>query len=236
MKKKMFFAAPLVLAAQLLYGQQQDCKSYYFLQNNAEVEMSIYDGKSELVAKNIEKVLNVNRTANVISSNFSTTLKDANGKDLSTGKGKFKCTGSEILLDMQMAMPNIPQLQNMKMEAGSDEVFLSYPATLKEGQTLPGGEKQMSGNMNGMEISMTLKVSDRKIVGKEKVTTPAGTWECFKISYKLGLSVQMMGTNFPMDLDVNATEWFAPGFGIVKTNSERGGSLLGSMQITAFKK
>ncbi len=232
----MFFAAPLVLAAQLLYGQQQDCKSYYFLQNNAEVEMSIYDGKSELVAKNIEKVLNVNRTANVISSNFSTTLKDANGKDLSTGKGKFKCTGSEILLDMQMAMPNIPQLQNMKMEAGSDEVFLSYPATLKEGQTLPGGEKQMSGNMNGMEISMTLKVSDRKIVGKEKVTTPAGTWECFKISYKLGLSVQMMGTNFPMDLDVNATEWFAPGFGIVKTNSERGGSLLGSMQITAFKK
>lgn len=232
----MFFAAPLILAAQLLYGQQQDCKSYYFLQNNAEVEMSIYDGKGELVAKNIEKVLNVNRTANVISSNFSTTLKDAKGKDLSTGKGKFKCTGSEILLDMQMAMPNIPQLQNMKMEPGSDEIFLSYPATLKEGQTLPGNEKEMRGNMNGMEISMTLKVSDRKVVGKEKITTPAGTWECFKISYKLGFTVQMMGTNFPMDLDVNATEWFAPGFGIVKTDTERGGSTLGSMQITAFKK
>ncbi|WPV69414.1 hypothetical protein [Chitinophaga sp. LS1] len=236
MKKKMFFAAPLILAAQLLYGQQQDCKSYYFLQNNAEVEMSIYDGKGELVAKNIEKVLNVNRMANVISSNFSTTLKDTKGKDLSTGKGKFKCTGSEILLDMQMAMPNIPQLQNMKMEAGSDEIFLSYPATLKEGQTLPGNEKEMRGNMNGMEISMTLKVSDRKVVGKEKITTPAGTWECFKISYKLGFTVQMMGTNFPMDLDVNATEWFAPGFGIVKTDTERGGSTLGSMQITAFKK
>jgi len=232
----MFFAAPLILAAQLLYGQQQDCKSYYFLQNNAEVEMSIYDGKGELVAKNIEKVLNVNRTANVISSNFSTTLKDAKGKDLSNGKGKFKCTGSEILLDMQMAMPNIPQLQNMKMEPGSDEIFLSYPATLKEGQTLPGNEKEMRGNMNGMEISMTLKVSDRKVVGKEKITTPAGTWECFKISYKLGFTVQMMGTNFPMDLDVNATEWFAPGFGIVKTDTERGGSTLGSMQITAFKK
>lgn len=232
----MFFAAPLILAAQLLYGQQQDCKSYYFLQNNAEVEMSIYDGKGELVAKNIEKVLNVNRTANVISSNFSTTLKDAKGKDLSSGKGKFKCTGSEILLDIQMAMPNIPQLQNMKMEAGSDEIFLSYPASLKEGQTLPGGEKEMRGNMNGMEISMTLKISDRKVVGKEKITTPAGTWECFKISYKLGFTVQMMGTNFPMDLDVNATEWFAPGFGIVKTDTERGGSTLGSMQITAFKK
>ncbi|RFM36010.1 TapB family protein [Chitinophaga silvisoli] len=236
MKKKMFLAASLVLAAQLLYGQQQDCKSYYFLQNNAEVEMSIYDGNGKLVAKNIEKVLNVNRTANVISSNFSTTLKDENGKDLSTGKGKFKCTGAEILLDMQMAMPNIPQLQNMKMEGGSDEIFIAYPSTMKEGQALPGGEKEMRGNMNGMEISMTLKVSDRKVVGKEKVTTPAGTWECFKIAYKLGLSVQMMGTNFPMDLDVNATEWFAPGFGIVKTDTERGGSMLGSMKITAFKK
>lgn len=232
----MFFAASLVLAAQLVYGQQQDCKSYYFLQNNAEVEMSIYDGNSKLVARNIEKVLNVNRTANVISSNFSTTLKDENGKDLSTGKGKFKCTGTEILLDMQMAMPNIPQLQNMKMEAGSDEIFISYPSNLKEGQSLPGGEKEMRGNMSGMEISMNLKISDRKVAGKEKITTPAGTWECFKITYKLGLSVQMMGTNFPMELDVNATEWFAPGFGIVKTDTERGGSILGSMQITAFKK
>lgn len=232
----MFFAASLVLAAQLLYGQQQDCKSYYFLQNSAEVEMSIYDGNNKLVAKNIEKVLNVNRTANVISSNFSTTLKDENGKDLSSGKGKFKCTGSEILLDMQMAMPNIPQLQNMKMETGGDEIFIAYPSNLKEGQSLPGGEKEMRGNMNGMEISMNLKVSDRKVVSKEKITTPAGTWECFKITYKLGLSVQMMGTNFPMDLDVNATEWFAPGFGIVKTDTERGGSILGSMQITAFKK
>lgn len=236
MKRKMFFAAPFILAAQLLYGQQQDCKSYYFLQNNAEIEMSIYDGKGTLVAKNIEKVLNVNRTANVISSNFSTTLKDAKGKNLSNGSGKFQCNGTEVLLDLQMAMPNIPQLQNMKMEPGSNEIYLSYPATLKEGQTLAGGEKEMHGNMNGMEISMLLKVSDRKVGAKEKITTPAGTWDCYKITYKLSFTVQMMGTNFPMDLDLNATDWFAPGFGIVKTDSERGGTLMGSMQITSLKK
>lgn len=219
----------------MLYAQQ-DCKSYYFLQNHAEIEMTLYDGKGAAVGKSIEKVQTVNREGNVISSTFTTTLKDDKGKDLSSGNGKFVCNGTDVQLDMQMAMPNIPQLQNMKMESGGNDIFLTYPANLKEGMTLPGGEKEMTGNMNGMEIAMTLKISDRKVVGKEKVTTPAGSWDCYRLTYNLSLSVKMMGTTFPMDLTINTVEWFAPSFGIVKTESEREGQLLGSMKLTSLKK
>lgn len=231
MKKSLFFVAWLLAVAGIVAAQ--DCKNYYYLLNNAEVEMSIYDSKNAVVAKNVYNVLSVSKDGAGLTSKFNTSLKDAKGKEMSSGKGEFKCTGDNILIDMQMSMPNIPQLQNMKM-ASEGSAFLSYPSSLKEGQALPDASYEMSGNANGMDMSMQYKVTDRKVAGKEKITTPAGSWDCFKITYNMNLSMTMMGMNMPMQL--TAAEWFAPGFGVVKTESAKDGNKVGSMLITKLKK
>lgn len=231
MKKGLFFVAWLLVAVNTLSAQ--DCKNYYYLLNNAEVEMSIYDSKDAVVAKNVYNILSVNKEGTSTVSNFSTSLKDAKGKEMSSGKGQFKCTGDNIFIDMQMSMPNIPQLQNMKM-ASEGSAFLSYPSSLKEGQTLPDASFEMNGNANGMDMSMQYKVTDRKVAGKEKITTPAGSWDCFKITYNMNLSLKMMGMNMPMQMA--AAEWFAPGFGVVKTESVKDGKRVGGTLITKVKK
>jgi hypothetical protein len=166
-------------------------------------------------------------------SDFTATFKDTKGKVLSSGKGKFKCTGSNVMMDMQMSMPNIPQLQNMKMESEGN-AFLNYPTSLKEGQTLPDGSFEMKGNANGMDMGLQYKVTDRKVTAKEKVTTAAGSWDCYKITYNMSLSMKMMGMNIPMDLA--AAEWFAPGFGVVKTETFKDDKPMGHMEITRLKK
>jgi hypothetical protein len=232
MKKSLVFIAVLVASVNSLVAQ--DCKTYYYLRNNSEVEMSVYDAKGEVVAKNVYNVQSVNKEGTALVADFTTTVKDAKGKELSSGKGKVKCDGDNLLIDMQMNMPNIPQLQAMKMETGTGSSFLTYPSAMKVGQTLPEGAFEMNSNTNGMDVTLQYKISDRKVIAKEKITTPAGSWDCFKVTFNISLSLKMMAMSMPFDLI--GAEWFAPGFGVVKTESYKDGQLMGSMQITGLKK
>ena len=63
--------------------------------------------------------------------------------------------------------------------------------------------------------------------GKESITTPAGTWNTYKITYHNKVTMKI-GIGIPMNMDV--TEWYAPGFGVVKT--EASGN---KMEITAVR-
>lgn len=231
MRKILFFIACLSMTVNALSAQ--DCKNYYYLLNNAEVEMTVFDGKGAAVAKNIYNVLSVSKEGTAGVSDFTSTLKDVKGKTISSGKGKFKCDGGEIMIDMKMSLPNLPQLQNMKMESEGN-AFLNYPTSLKEGQSLPDGSFEMNGNANGMDMGLQYKVTNRKVVGKEKVTTDGGSWDCYKITYNISLSMKMMGMSIPVEMV--AAEWFAPGFGVVKTETSKDGKPAGHMEITHVKK
>jgi hypothetical protein len=232
MKKSLFLIAALVTIVTSLTAQ--DCKNYYYLRSYSEVEMTVYDSKGATVAKNVYNVVSVNKDGNALVSNFTTTVKDEKGKELSSGKGTVKCDGENLMIDMQMNMPNIPQLQAMKMETGKAGSFLTYPNNLKVGQTLPEGSFEMNSSTNGMDVTVEYKVANRKVAAKEKITTAAGTWDCFKITTDISISLKMMAMNMPFNL--TAAEWFAPGFGVVKTESYKEGKLVGSMVVTSVKK
>lgn len=232
MKKSLFWIVVLVAIVNSVVAQ--DCKNYYYLRNNSEVEMTVYDSKGAIVAKNLYKVESVKKEGTSLISDFTTIIKDDKGKEVSSGKGTVKCDGDNLMIDMQMNMPNIPQLQAMKMETGKAGSFLTYPNNLKEGQTLPDGSFEMNSSTNGMDVTVEYKVANRKVVAKEKITTSAGTWECFKITTDISISLKMMAMNMPFNL--TAAEWFAPGFGVVKTESYKEGKLVGSMVVTSVKK
>lgn len=230
--KKLSFVALFVTVAHSLFAQ--DCKNFYYLLNNAEVEMTIYNNDNKAVGKNIYNVLSVNKEGTNTVSDFTSTFKDDKDKVITSGKGKFKCDGDNVFIDMQMSMPNIPQIQQLKMEAGTGNSYLSYPSSLKEGASLPDGSFEMKGKANGMDMALQYKVKDRKVTGKEKITTTAGSWDCYKITYNINLQMEVMGMAVP--LDMQATEWFAPGFGVVKTESYRENKPVGTMLITGLKK
>jgi hypothetical protein len=75
-----------------------------------------------------------------------------------------------------------------------------------------------------MKQSIDMRVSNRKVQGKEKITTTAGSWDCFKITNTTKMKIKTMGIGIPMNSDV--TEWFAPGFGVVKSESKAGGTAI----------
>lgn len=231
--KRLFTALGLLIIPCSLSAQ--DCRSFYYLLNNAEVEMTIYDAKGDPSAKQLYKIDAVQEEGDSMISSFTTSMLDKKGKVISSGKGKFKCNGNNVFVDMQMSMPNMAQLRNMKMEAQSNNAYLDYPSGMQIGQSLPDGTFEMQSNANGMNMKMSLKVNNRQVIGKETVTSPAGSWDCFKISYDMDFAMKVMGIGAPMHL--KATEWFAPGFGVVKTASfGKNGKPAGSTLITALTK
>ncbi len=90
---------------------------------------------------------------------------------------------------------------------------MEYPAGMKVGDHLNGANGQLEEKVGDKTIVATSNITDRKVVGKENITTPAGTWNCLKITYKSTTVVK--GFNMPPQV-VESTEWFVPNFGIIK--------------------
>ena len=200
----------------------QDCVGYYFLQNNKTIEMAILNKKGDQQGKQVYNVTNVNSEGNTTTANLDTEMFDKKGKSIAKSKAKIKCDGGVILVDMKMTMPQQPGGPSASADVKSDDIFMEYPANMNVGDNLKNATMHLDIDNNGMKQTVDMEVFDRKVEAKEKVTTPAGSWDCYKISYKSKTRIKTMGVGIPMNIE--GTEYFAPGFGIVKTESKHGGT------------
>ena len=132
--------------------------------------------------------------------------------------GVVKCMKGLIMMDMKMSMP--PGKPSGITDAKVENFFIEYPVTMNTGDNLKDGHMEIETESKGMLQTTTLDVINRKVIGKEKITTPAGSWDCYVITNNTKLKIKTMGVGVPMNMDV--TEWFAPGFGMIKTKSKFG--------------
>ncbi len=100
----------------------------------------------------------------------------------------------------------------MKMESENLEI----PSRLAAGQTLKNGYITLTAVGSPMPMKISVQVTDRKVEGKETLTTPAGTFTCWKISSQSTTQMQM-GIN--MNLSFSTVEWIAERAGLVKSES-----------------
>ena len=121
-----------------------------------------------------------------------------------------------------------PYTLMLQLLAKADDIFMEYPKNMNVGDNLKNASMHMDVDNNGMKQSIDMDVFDRKVEAKENVTTPAGSWDCFKISYKSKLKIKTMGIGMPMNIE--GIEYFAPGFGVVKTQSKSGGTEIVSIK------
>ena len=206
----------------------QDCKNYYYLQNNKTIEVTMYDKKGGANGKLVYVISDVKTLGETISANVNSEVLDKKGKMVAESTSTIKCTGGIMMIDMTMMIPMTQQEQFKLGDAKAENAYIEYPSKLNVGQQLKDGSFTMDVENNGIIQSLVMAVSDRKVEAKESVTTTAGTWDCYKISYKSKLSIKTMGMSIPINMD--GTEWYAPGFGVVKTESKHGGTA-----ITAIK-
>jgi len=212
----------------------QDCKNYYYMINNAEVQMTMYDKNGVKSGTMTWKISGVKKDGTAFSSAVVSTLSDEKGAEIAKGNGLYKCDGGRLMADMRMSLPQ-DQAKQLKMNASLNDSYIEYPVSMQEGMQLPDGLLSMDMNNNGMASNMNFEIRNRKVVGKEKITSEAGSWDAYKITYDAVMKIKMAGIGIPMNM--KTTEWFVPNFGIVKTETfNKKGKKMGSSLLTKLKK
>jgi len=118
--------------------------------------------------------------------------------------------------------------KDMQVSLTSDK--LDLPNNLTVGQTLKEGTATMVISNQGMKLmTMNIHVYNRKVETKETITVPAGTYECFKITYDVESKVIFKVQGI-------AAEWYAKGIGMVKQETyDSKGKITGSTLLKSFK-
>jgi len=207
----------------------QDCSNYYFLQNNKTIEMTISNNKGKESGKMTYVVSDSKKNGSSITATINSEFVDAKGKTITKATNNVKCENGVMQMDMKTFIPPAQMEQMKSGEAKATDVYLEYPANMNVGDQLKDGQFNMDyESSSGLKSSIEISITERKVEGKETITTSAGTWECYKISANNKIVSKIAGIGFPIKMDV--IEWFAPGFGIVKTESKTG-----KTEITSIK-
>lgn len=206
----------------------QKCDGFYLLQNGKTITMSNYGRKDKPTGTVVYKISDVKKAGSGLSAKINTQVFDDKQESVSTGEATVECNGGQYKVDMRM-MLNQQQTKQLKKYKGKMDFFVEYPAGMKVGEVLKDASFTLSGEeSDGIGADMEVTIDERTVLAQEKVTTPAGTWDCFKIKSHVTMKASMSGISIPFSTD--NMEWFAPGFGIVKTETKSSRSEISSIQ------
>lgn len=229
---KTFLAALLLLVSHTVFSQNNVCESsYYPFQKGTKMELTHYDKKGKPSGITKQHILELTEIAGGIKATIETTSTDEKGKNEQQMTFDMECRDNSVYVDMRSMMnpSSMAGMKDMEMEISGDALVM--PNELTPGMALPDGQMEMKAMMNGMALmNMKLSITNRKVEGMETVTTPAGTFDCVKLTQETELKTIVK-------MKMSTTTWFAKGVGMVKTeNYDKNGKLEGSSVLTKLEK
>lgn len=228
MKKTIVFAGIILLSSLLTFAQ--DCKFYYPKTQGAKLEFKSFDGKDKLTGSNVQLVKEINEDENSFLALIEVQSFDKKGKDLGKNEFEAKCLNGLYSVDMKSFLDakTMASYEDMEVEVSSNN--LEIPANLNIGDELANGNLNISVYSEGMRImGMTTAITKRKVEAKEEITTEAGTFDCYKITYTITVS-----TMFSVRME--AADWIAEDIGTVKSETYSNGKSMGYTLLTGIKK
>ncbi|MCC6288726.1 MAG: hypothetical protein IT249_12665 [Chitinophagaceae bacterium] len=216
--KNLFFYILLGLTSLQLPAQK--CGSLYFSLGKKNIQLGNYTKRGENDGQIVYKISNISTKGNTITSLINVQIYDKLQKLIGSNNCNAKCNGNVLLLDMKFFLPQqqIEQFKNTSTKEKPGD--LEYPNILKVADKLRDGILEMQADKNGLELALRMDITERVVTGTEKITTSAGTWNCFVIRSKTKLSIKTGPISIPMQFET--VEWFNPSSGIIKTTNSTG--------------
>jgi len=195
-------------------------------------EMRSYDQRDRLTSITRQEILDKTVSGNDVRVKVRTTSYDNDENEILTGDLEIVCEDGVFSFDLRDYLdPNtLAAYEDMGIEITADN--LVYPASLSVGDQLPDGELQMVVKSGQATIlTLILTISNRKIEGTENITTDAGNFSCYKISYDISTKAGFITTSS------SAVEWIADGVGLVRNETyNRRGRLTGYSVLTDLQR
>lgn len=234
--KSVFFIGAILFFAFIFNIQAQsqetkDCNGYFAYQAGTKMELTIYDKKdkvSQVLKYQVEKNT---PTANGTDVFFFNQTYDKNGKLIVKGDFSMQCKNGQIYADVRNIASDIAPAADAEVSITGDK--LTYPHNLTAGQKLDDVNCEIKQTMpSGMTLlTIDMNITNRKVEGFETVTTPAGTFECVKISYDSNVKMSFVKKQS------RCVEYLAKGVGLVKWESfDKKGKKESSQVITKLER
>ena len=211
----------------------QSCTEYFPLSDGTRWVMETYNHKNKFQSKSVQQVTDTKTTGDGYAGRMVGEIFDDKEKSIGKLDYELKCAGDNFYVSMNSMLSNEQMKAYTDMDVSVDGDFLELPANLSAGMDLKDAAIEVQVKNSGISImTMNMEVYERKVEGFENVTTPAGTFECVKISFRARTK---MGKAIPIKVDMSGAEWFAKGTGLVRSETyDKKNKLTGYTILTEF--
>ncbi|HPN59792.1 MAG TPA: hypothetical protein PLU11_11485 [Chitinophagaceae bacterium] len=218
------------------------CTRLIFFQPGAEIESVSYDGKGKENSRQVTRILSVSEKGGFTVAKVASTDTEAGEK----GKQSkvfydYKCDGKNIYFDIASMF----RTEKKNSDSSFESTPIPFPISVKAGQVLPDAKGVMSAQRGDRKMTMTYTFKKRKVEAMEEITTPAGTWKCYKISNAVEVEMDIPGmeekTKAMMKqmqgiMKMTSSTWLSPEFGIVRMETYLNGEMKSRNEVVSFKK
>ncbi len=214
--KKYFIILLISLISTSVWAQK--CSLYFPLIENNGVQFQSFDRRDRLQGTQDLMVKETIQHADKIEAVINTKYYDNRENFQHESDFTIICKGNEIIMDIKSMMDQTMLQGFQDMEVDVSSIDIVFPDNPKVGQELEDATMTMSVSSGGMRITeITFIIRNRKIEGMETITTPAGTFESFKITSELYTESRTMG--IPHRMTMNTVDYWAEGVGTVRSES-----------------
>jgi hypothetical protein len=223
------FSIPLLLNAQ---EADTLCGGYFSFLEGSLYEYAYYDKNDNFQSRVRSEVMFVDPVEGEEGTYVATMesrIFDEYDEQVMDGQYDVFCASGTYRTDFSNLINPAFKMSslNASMEVTSTELVL--PSDIEEGQELPEARTSVTVSSGGVDLLTTeIVVYNRKVDKRESVTTEAGTFDCFKITFDQDVKTILKKT-------VSGAEWWAPGVGMVKSETyKKNGKLDGYAELAVF--
>jgi hypothetical protein len=231
-KTAVLILASIITIASSNRLQAQGCTFYFPSSEGTEIELEHFDKKENSSGITRYKVLKkVVEGDDIKELVVDTEIIIPDSEYQYKRELSMKCEDGRFSIDMESYLSgmNFDAYQDMDMVVESESMY--YPASFREGEYLNDGWVSVKISKQDFTIiTIRVDITERKYEGMEEITTPAGTFNCHKISYN-----SLSKTGF-VTVKGSAIEWFAENVGVVRSETfNKKGKLEGYSQLRSIK-
>ena len=229
MKTRSIFLSSIIAFLLPVFVIAQDC-GYYSMTKGMMFSYQNLDAKGKVTSSSRSTCTDVVQIP--AGSEYKVQVEVTDSKNnKSTHEYAMRCESGNFYVDMQNFVDPKSMESFKDMEIKVDSKDMMYPASLSAGQALPDASITISAGSGGVNLmNMVVNITNRKVAGNESVTVPAGTFDCFKITYDVE-------TKFMFKISSTVTEYVSYGVGNVKTETyDKKGKLMGTSLLTEISK
>ena len=222
-------AFTLIIFSSVFIESLGQCNAFFDLNQGTQFERESYNAKGKSTGKSEFKVSSFSANSGGFKAKLNMTFYDSKDKLLNNSEIEVSCVEGVYEMDMTGIIPQETLKAFSSLETTMETASLAYPSDLSIGENLENGFIEINAT-SPIPLAMRIDMLNRKIEGKEKITTPAGTFDCYKISYDL-----QMKSIFSMSS--SGVDYIAKGVGVVKTESYKPNGKIGSYSLlTSYSK